>query len=158
MKIIKGNVDLDYLYLKELPEFLSSIDKIEGYLSICFNEFKTLKNCPREVGESFYTSNNNKISNLVGGPVKVNKNYLAHNCKDLISLEGIPEVIGGDLRITSNYKLLDFSYFPKKINGDFEVGHYLGGNLTFPDKFNEKYFRSICDIKGEVKIYRTEYI
>jgi hypothetical protein len=50
--------------------------------------------------------------------------------------------------------LVDFTYFPKKIGGDLEVGHYLGGTRKFPKEFTEDFFRSICDIGGKVKIYR----
>jgi hypothetical protein len=154
MKIIKGNLDLDRLHLKELPEILSTVDKIEGYFSASDNRLTSLKNCPRIVGESVYLGYNEKLKNLVGGPEIVGKNYSVASCHELISLQGIPNIIPGNLNITSNYKLVDFTYFPKKIGGDLEVGHYLGGTRKFPKEFTVDFFRSICDIGGKVKIYR----
>jgi len=154
MKIIEGNLDLDRLHLKELPEILSTVDKIEGYFSASDNRLTSLKNCPRIVGESVYLGYNEKLKNLVGGPEIVGKNYSVASCHELISLQGIPNIIPGNLNITSNYKLVDFTYFPKKIGGDLEVGHYLGGTRKFPKEFTVDFFRSICDIGGKVKIYR----
>ena len=154
MKIIEGNSDLDSLYLTELPAFLAEIDKVEGYFSISYNNLRTLKNCPREIGGSFYASYNS-FANLVGGPKKVNGNYSVNSCDNLVSLKGICEVIDGDLRLTSNYNLKDFTYFPKKINGNFEIGHFIGGNILFPKEFDENFFRSICDIGGKIQIHRS---
>jgi len=154
MKIIHGNLDLDRLHLKELPEILSTVDKIEGYFSASDNRLISLKNCPRIVGESVYLGYNEKLKNLVGGPEIVGKNYSVASCHELISLQGIPNIIPGNLNITSNYKLVDFTYFPKKIGGDLDVGHFIGGTRRFPKEFTEDFFRSICDIRGKVKIYR----
>ena len=155
MKIIQGHVDLDDLFLKELPYFLSTVDKVDGYFSITSNRLTSLKNCPRIIGQSFYCSNNN-IKNLVGGPKEVGENYNLHNNLELVSLEGIPEVIGNDLNITSCYDLVNFKYFPRIIGGDLEIGHYRGGNQMFPKEFDEEYFRSICDIGGNVSVYRYD--
>ncbi len=153
MKIIQGHVDLDDLFLKELPDFLSTIDKVEGYFSITNNRLTSLKNCPRIINDSFYCSDNN-IKNLVGGPKEVHLNYNLHNNYELVSLEGIPEIIGKDLNITSCYKLTNFKYFPRIIAGDLEIGHFRGGNGMFPKEFDEKFFRSICDVGGNVTVYR----
>jgi len=120
MKIIEGNLDLDRLHLKELPEILSTVDKIDGYFSVSDNRISSLKNCPRIIGESVYFSYNEKLKNLVGGPEIVGKNYGVTGCKELT----------------------------------LEVGHYLGGTRKFPKEFTEDFFRSICDIRGKVKIYR----
>ena len=157
MKIIKGHVDLDSLHLKELPEILSTVDKIEGYFSASYNRISSLKNCPRIIDLSVYFSYNEKLKNLVGGPEIVGKNYGVASCPELISLQGIPEIIPGNLNITSNYKLIDFTYFPKKIGGNLEVGHYIGGNRIFPREFTEEFFRSICDIGGKIEIYRWDF-
>ena len=157
MKIIKGHVDLDSLHLKELPEILSTVDKIDGYLSVSYNVLVSLKNCPKEVGQSAYFSYNPKIKNLLGGPSIVGKNYGVTSCPELISLQGIPEIIPGNLNLTSNYKLVDFTYFPKKIGGNLEVGHYIGGNRRFPREFTEEFFRSICDIGGKIEVYRWDF-
>ena len=154
MKIIKGHVELDSLHLKELPEILSTVDKVEGYFSAGYNVLESLKNCPKEIGNSAYFSSNPKIKNLVGGPSIVGKDYSVVSCKELISLQGIPEIIPGNLNVSSNYKLIDFTYFPKKIGGYLLVGHYYGGNLRFPREFTEEFFRSICDIGGKIEIYR----
>ena len=157
MRIIKGHVDLDSLHLKELPEILSTVDKIEGYFSASDNRLTSLKNCPRIVGESVYLGYNEKLKNLVGGPEIVGKNYSVASCPELISLQGIPEIIPGNLNLTSNYKLVDFTYFPKKIGGDLEVGHYIGGNRRFPREFTEEFFRSICEIGGKIQIHRWDF-
>ena len=157
MKIIPGHVVLDNLYLKEVPEILSTVDKIEGYFSITDNNITSLKNCPVIVGKSVYVGHNDKIINLIGGPEIVGKDYSAPSCKQLISLQGIPKIIPGTLYLTSNFKLIDFTYFPEKIGIDFEVGHFYGGNRRFPEKFTEDFFRSICDIGGKVKINRWDF-
>ena len=155
MKIIEGHVDLDNLFLKEIPDFLSTVDRVQGYFSVTNNRLTSLKNCPRIITNSFYCSDNN-IKNLVGGPKEVHENYNLHNNLELVSLEGIPEVIGEDLNITSCYALVNFKYFPRIIGGDLEIGHYRGGNQMFPKEFDEKFFRSICDIGGNVTIFRYD--
>ena len=47
------------MFLKEIPDFLSTVDRVQGYFSITNNKLTSLKNSPRIITDSFYCSNNN---------------------------------------------------------------------------------------------------
>ncbi len=48
MKVIKGDVILDGLNFREIPEILKDVS-IEGSLSLYSNNLRSLKNCPKKI-------------------------------------------------------------------------------------------------------------
>jgi len=52
-KVIKSDVDLSYLYLKELPEWLSDVE-IKGDFYCSGNNLTTLQGAPKTVGDGFF--------------------------------------------------------------------------------------------------------
>ena len=82
---------------------------VEGKFDVHAIGLTTLEGCPREVRkgvggyglEGNFRCSNNKIENLIGGPIKVEGFYLLDNCNQLKSLEGMPEEVGGYFSIQS---------------------------------------------------------
>lgn len=69
MKTI-NHITLNELYLEELPEFLGTIDRVEGnnaYIELSNNNLKNLKNCPQYVDGAFHCFESN-LRSLEGGP------------------------------------------------------------------------------------------
>lgn len=80
------------LYLEELPEFLSTIDRVVGpggYVDLSNNNLKNLKNCPQYIDGAFYCVESNLLS-LEGGPRIVKGFYGVENNK-LSNLIGSPD-------------------------------------------------------------------
>ena len=76
---------------------------VEGKFDVYAIGLTTLEGCPREIRkgvggyglEGNFRCGNNKIENLIGGPIKVEGFYTLENCYGLKSLEGMPEEVGG---------------------------------------------------------------
>lgn len=85
----KGNVNLNYLKLTELPKFR----EVGGWFDCGNNKLISLKGSPREVGEWFDCSNN-KLKNLRESPEKVGGRFDCSN-NYLSSLKDSPRKIGG---------------------------------------------------------------
>ena len=91
MKIIKGDVDLQNLYLEELPAFLRGV-WVDGNFTCSHNKLRTLKNSPSKVTGNFLCSHN-RLETLEGGPRVVgNSFFCCHN--QLRTLEGAPRTVG----------------------------------------------------------------
>ena len=56
-KVIKGDVDLDDLYLEELPDWLSDVE-VRGGFYCSNNKLTTLAGAPETVGGTFSCSDN----------------------------------------------------------------------------------------------------
>ena len=84
MKVIKGDVNLNYLHLREIPEILKDVS-IEGALGLSNNNLRSLKNCPRKIAGLFSCTNNRGLQSLIGGPEQVGA-IDVHNC-NLTSLQ-----------------------------------------------------------------------
>ena len=92
-KVIRGDVNLNYLFLRKLPEWLADFT-IDGDLYLTNNILRTLENCPQHITGSFHCGGN-YLRNLIGGPASVgterrNVEYSCANNK-LTSLAGAPK-------------------------------------------------------------------
>ena len=118
MKVIKGDVNLDYLNLREIPEILKDVS-IEGSLSLYSNNLRSLKNCPKKIIRHLNVANNRSLRSLVGGPEEVGA-IDVHNC-NLTSLEGFPKIVypkifsGGRVDVSGN-KLTSLVGLPQELS------------------------------------------
>jgi len=143
MKTINGNVYLNSLKLRELPEILKGIH-INGSFNINENYLKTLNNSPESVKKGFYCHHNKHLKSFVGGPKTVGGLYAfssgltslegfpniqsgetktkidISNCK-LTSLKGLPEMCPGTLSIFGNSTLKSLEGCSQYVFGDFEA-------------------------------------
>ena len=74
-------------------------DLVSGNFNVSDVRLLTLKGCPREVGGSFVL-HFFRGENLLGGPVSVGKEYWLARHKNLKSLEGLAQEIGGRMSLT----------------------------------------------------------
>ena len=182
-KVIKGNVNLNNLYLTELFD-LSDVEVIGGFYC-SDNNLTSLKGAPKAVRNSpfkfkpgnFYC-HNNQLTNLEGAPITVDHDFYCHNSK-LISLEGGPKSVGIVDKQNGKYScvgnnLSDLEGAPESVGWHFEcynnpftslkgIPKYIGGDFVISysliDDFPKKYIRSLSNIKGKVQyVNLTEYI
>ncbi len=73
-KIIRGDVNLRYLYLEELPEFLSEISEVTEHFDCSVNNLTSLKGAPQSIGGGFHCGNN-KLTSLEGAPKSVKGDF-----------------------------------------------------------------------------------
>ena len=99
-KVIKGNVNLNNLYLTELFD-LSDVEVIGGFYC-SDNNLTSLKGAPHTVGESFSCYNTN-LTSLKGAPQTVGGDF---DCgkNNLTNLEGSPHTVGGFFYISYSLK------------------------------------------------------
>lgn len=69
---------------------------VTGTFKINDCNLKTLDGCPREIGIDFI-AHRNSITSLEGGPKIVGRSYFCRN--DIVSLNGLPDSVGGRLVI-----------------------------------------------------------
>jgi len=113
MKVIKGDVNLNYLHLREIPEILKDVS-IEGALGLYNNNLRSLKNCPKKIDGLFNCGNNKGLQSLIGGPEQVGA-IDVHNCS-LTNLEGFPKLIKTNARVDiSGNKLTSLVGLPKEV-------------------------------------------
>ena len=98
-KVIKGDVDLSDLYLKELPEWLSDVE-IEGSFFCGNNKLTTLAGAPKTVGGNFFC-HNNKLTTLQGAPETVRGIFSCYD-NNLTTLQGAPKTVGVDFFCANN--------------------------------------------------------
>jgi len=114
--IIEMHGDLDLS--NNLITDVSNLPEVKGNLNLSFNSIKDLSNMPNVQGD--LDLSRNSIIDLKGvncsGGIKLNNNAR------LVSLEGLPEVIGGD--VVTNYCSLTSLNFGREtiINGDLTCG------------------------------------
>jgi len=114
------NVELDHLFLKEIPDNIAMY-ACHGLYDISDNKLTSLKNCPSFVKNHFDCSTN-KITSLRDGPQEVQASY---NCNDnkLTSLDGIAKIIGGNIDVSYN-ELTSLQGLPTlKSNRTLKVGN-----------------------------------
>jgi hypothetical protein len=132
--------------------------KVDGDFDINDNrKLTSLEGCPEEIIGDF-CARELAITNLVGGPKRVEGNFYVNNCSKLVSLKGIPHFIGRRLGLqncsslhslegcpeTLNGILLygtpitSLEHFPKKINGNIAIEHGIFA-------FTEKQLREVCE-------------
>ena len=89
-------------------------NRIEGDL-VCNQEMTTLKGCSEYVGGNFECIGS-LITNLIGGPKHVERNYNCSRCNKLESISGIANYIGGCLH-TSHAVYKKNKYRPPGLQG-----------------------------------------
>ena len=118
-KIIEGDVNLGYLYLRKLPEWLADVT-IVGDLLLANNCLLTLENCPQYITGSFICAGNH-LRNLIGGPVSVGEEgrYGVYSCtyNRLTSLAGAPKNMDYCDFDCSQNLLTDLMHLPSTIGG-----------------------------------------
>ena len=87
----KGDLNLNSMNLKKLPEILNGIT-IHGNFYFYDNKLTTLKNSPKIV-VGYFSCRSNKLTSLIGGPEYVEFFDCRNN--QLTSLKGAPEMVGG---------------------------------------------------------------
>ena len=138
-KIIKGNVNLNNLYLTELFD-LSDVE-VRGDFYCASNNLTNLEGSPITVTGDFICSNN-QLSSLNGAPLIVDGDFYC-NKNHLTSLKGAPRTVNGSFLCDIN-NLTSLEGLPETIGGDLVLDGYL------EDKFSEEYIRGRCKIKGEI--------
>lgn len=93
------NVELDHLFLKEIPDNIAMY-ACHGSYDISNNKLASLKNCPSFVKGNFDCSHNN-LTSLRDGPQEVQGSYYC-NFNKITSLDGIAKIIGGGVDVSSN--------------------------------------------------------
>ena len=120
LKKVNGNVLLAGGKWDEIPEWIKKVE-IEGDFSCGYNRLTTLKNCPQNIGESFYCYDNllislegcsenvahvfncsdNQLSSLEGCPKHI-EGFFSCDYNKLTSLEGCPEFVGDNFYCNNN--------------------------------------------------------
>lgn len=106
-KIIEGSIELEKMYLEELPEFLGEIDEVHGSLYAGKNSFTNLKNSPRLI-YGYFNVSRSSLKSLEGGPRIVKGSYdVSRNL--LTSLVGSPDEVWSsyDCRYNTNLRSLE---------------------------------------------------
>lgn len=86
-KIYTKDIDLSYLYITKLPEWLKEIDIVHGDVNLSHNMLEDLENCPKIIDGSLICSFN-KLKSLKGCPQQISGRLLIdHN--SLTSLKGL---------------------------------------------------------------------
>ena len=141
MKYIDGYVQINNLFLKEIPEILNGVH-IKGDFDVSFNVLKSLNNSPVKVDGTFKCMYNRNLKSLLGAPKEVG-NIIVHNCglrdlngfpkinkanghvdissNRLTSLVGLPTIVVGKLSIYNNPGLKTLAGCPELVRGDFEA-------------------------------------
>ena len=141
MKYIDGYVQINNLFLKEIPEILNGVH-IKGDFDVSFNVLKSLNNSPVKVDGAFKCMYNRNLKSLLGAPKEVG-NIIVHNCglrdlngfpkinkanghvdissNRLTSLVGLPTIVVGKLSIYNNPGLKTLAGCPELVRGDFEA-------------------------------------
>lgn len=141
MKYIDGYVQINNLFLKEIPEILNGVH-IKGDFDVSFNVLKSLNNSPVKVDGAFKCMYNRNLKSLLGAPKEVG-NIIVHNCSlrdlngfpkinkanghvdvssnRLTSLVGLPTIVVGKLSIYNNPGLKTLAGCPELVRGDFEA-------------------------------------
>lgn len=123
-KVVDGDVNLNYLCLRKLPEWLADVT-INGDLYLTNNHLLTLENCPQHITGSFLCTGN-YLRNLIGGPVSVGTEarYGVYSCTNnkLTSLAGAPKNMDYcDFDCSENY-LTDLTHLPPVVGGKLNCG------------------------------------
>lgn len=131
MKIIKGDVKLDDLHLREIPEILNDVH-IEGDIHITDNHIRNLNNFPLSCNyanieyNSMLTSlvgikqkrikgleiRKTKINNLEGCPEIIDEYLMIKNCSSFTSLQGTLKEFAGIYFTITHTSLKDMKHCP----------------------------------------------
>lgn len=143
---INGSVDLKGMELTSLNEIPFRIKSVLGSFDISENKLTSLQGCP-EIVEFFFKCTKNLLNTLEGGPKeicygfsedydcsdnpnlislkgmaqKIKGGIVAQNCK-LSTLDGMPEVCDGVLKVNGNLNLKSLVGAPKKVKLYMDCG------------------------------------
>ena len=124
---ISSSVDLKGMKLTSLTEMPFRIKHVKGSFDIRENELTSLQGCPEIVNFSFNCSKN-LLTTLEGGPKEVNgglsQDYFCSDNPNLISLKGIAQFTGGIDAQNCNLSTLD--WMPEVCKGSLKIN----GNLN----------------------------
>jgi hypothetical protein len=111
-----------------LPKYIQ-FNYVSGSFNIFNMKLLSLRGCPQEIG-GYFSCGQNLITSFIGGPKKIltspqyinnGYGYAASRNKKLISIEGLPKTINGQLWMTDSGK-----------------------------NFTEEEIRKICNVKGQI--------
>ena len=137
--IIKGDIDLDWMGLEELPDLSNVI--VKGNFDCGNNYITSLKGAPKEVGGDFDCSHCWNLTSLKGAPKEVGGDFNCFGCKNITSLKGAPKIVGGKFDCIWCENLTSLEGAPEKVGGNFDCGwcknltslkgapKYVGGNF-----------------------------
>jgi hypothetical protein len=140
-KVVKGDVTITKLYLRELPEWLADVE-IEGGFYCTGNLLTSLKNAPKIVKGAF-SCDYNKLTSLVGAPETAEDDFYCDHNK-LASLQGAPTIVKGSFYCNKN-KLKTLKGAPKIVRGYFVCG----GNAV---EFEEEDVEAVCDVGYNISV------
>lgn len=98
-RIIKGDVTLSRLGLKEPPEWMKDVS-IYGRFDCSGNMLTSLKNAPKKVYGHFNCSFN-CLKDLMGSPLYVAYDFACY-ANPLVSLKGAPLTVGWDFIVSDD--------------------------------------------------------
>ena len=138
---IDGNVLLSYNSLYVLPFQFGTIN---GNFECVYNLLTSLKNAPKCVNGGFFCFNN-QLKTLEGAPKKIKTDF---DCSfnQLTSLEGGPELVGENFYINYNKHLMSLDHLPEHIGGKvFCSNNFSSKDLTqaIEKAKNKKYIRTL---------------
>ena len=99
IKKVDGSLSLFGLDLVDL-RIIKDIVEVVGDFDCSDNKLRSLKGCPRIVGQDFFC-NDNEIISLVGCSKKIGGDFDCTN-NEIVSLRGVPRSIGGTFECAGN--------------------------------------------------------
>lgn len=132
---VKGTFYLTYSDTLETLENFP--EEVTGSFSIgkC-PKINTLKHMPKILGE-FFSASNTSIQTLAHLPKIIGKDLNVVNLPKLTTMEGISDIVKGDLVIYGLPKLKKFT-FPKEVHGIVTFDRDFGSAVNFLNAFNIK--------------------
>lgn len=120
-KIIDGDVKLQNLCLKNLPNILLDVT-IMGRFDCRWNNLISLENAPNIKNDSYFYCGENKLTNLIGVPLNLGKGS-EFDCSfnELTSLEGAPTDVWSF--ICTNNHLINLKHAPEIVMAGFFCGN-----------------------------------
>ena len=144
-KVIKGDVDLENLFLTVLPEWLSDVE-VEGIFYCSNNKLTTLQGAPETVEDDFFCRKNN-LTTLQGAPKTVGGDFYCDSNK-LTTLAGAPETVEGSFSCVDN-KLTTLAGAPKTVG----VAFYCYDNTN---NFTVEDVRAVSNVGGSISVLEEE--
>ena len=123
--VINGNINLNKIYIKELPEFLKDIT-LYGTLLCSHNQLTSLKNCPHKIKGGLICRDNNistledlqSVEFIYNDDVYHMSTRLDLSYNKIKSLDGLGDIGNGNLHINFNL-LTSLQGCPDIIEGNF---------------------------------------
>jgi hypothetical protein len=139
-------------YTGVLPDLDGFPQKVGKNFSCSRCGVESLVGGPKEVGGN-YTFSFNEVRNFEGAPERVPGNFVGRFNHDLVSFEGLPEHIGGDLNLE------DGNPWQRKIdrnNLSILANSKIGGDIKFDGEYRD--FLNALFIREIKGIYRMDVL